>query len=135
MGLTPEGRVKKALRDKALDPNKWPYNTVTTRGHGRSGHPDFTINADGIYVLVETKVDKPEPTALQHNELVRHAQAGALGFVLARTGLRMYRPTTVGCYEEKTIAADNLDQAIKMFEDMTKAWIYTMRSGAMSRAL
>lgn len=135
MGLTPEGKVKKHLRDKVLDPNNWPYNTVTTRGHGRSGHPDFTVNAGGIYILIETKVDKPEPTSLQHNELVRHAQAGALGFVLARTGLRMYRPTTPGCYEDKTVAATDLTQAANMLEAMIKAWVYTMRSGAMARAL
>lgn len=131
MGMTPEGRVKKHLIDKVLDPNNWPYNTVTTRGRGRSGHPDFTVNAAGIYVLIETKVDKPEPTALQHNELVRHAQAGALGFVLARTGLRIYRPTTPGCYEDRTVAADDLTQAAKMLEAMTTAWVYTMKSGAM----
>lgn len=128
--MTPEAKVKAALRKKVLDPNKWPYNTVTTRGHGRSGHPDFTVNASGIYILIETKVDKPEGTALQHNELVRHAQAGALGFVLARTGLRMYRPVLPGKHEESTIAATDLNQALKMIENLMKAWIYTIRSGA-----
>lgn len=112
-----------------LDAKGWPYNTVTTRGRGRSGHPDFTINARGIYVLCETKVDKPVPTALQHNELARHAQAGALGFVLARTGLRMYRPGQEGF---TTTPASDLDHAIAMMRGLIDAWIYTTRSGAMA---
>lgn len=74
MAMTPEGKVKAALV-RRLNAEGWPYNTVTTHGRGRSGHPDFTVNARGRYVLVETKVDKPTPTPLQHNELARHAHA------------------------------------------------------------
>lgn len=131
MALTAEGKVKKALRNM-LDKNRWPYNTTTTRGRGRSGHPDYTINADGLYVLCETKVDKPEGTALQHNELERHAQAGSLGFVLARTGLRMYRPSGPGKMDMSTIPANDLDHALKMMESLVMAWVYTTRSGARS---
>lgn len=117
MALTPEGRVKKALSDR-LKAEGWPYNTVTTHGRGRSGHPDFTVNAAGHYVLVETKIDKPVPTALQDNELARHAKAGALGFVLARTGLRVYTPAMPT--GSLILSAEDLTEALNMMIALIK---------------
>lgn len=117
MAMTPEGKVKAALV-RRLNAEGWPYNTVTTHGRGRSGHPDFTVNARGRYVLVETKVDKPTPTPLQHNELARHAHAGALGFVLARAGVRIYAPVLGNQHIE--VETKSLEEGIDLIATTVK---------------
>lgn len=109
MAQTPEAKVKAKLRD-ALKREGWQYNTTTSRGYGASGQADYTVNAGGRYIPIETKVNKPVPSDLQDASLRRHAQAGALGLVLARTGLRVYPPDTLDPYD---ISADDLEQAIE----------------------
>lgn len=110
MGMTPEGKVKAELR-KVLSAKNWTYNTTTSRGLGASGQADYTVNAGGRYVPIETKVDKPAPTKLQDRSLRRHAQAGALGLVLARTGLRVYPPDS---QEPFDVPAEDLKSALRL---------------------
>lgn len=106
----------KAALMKVLNRRNWTYNTTTSRGRGRSGQADYTVNVAGKYVPIETKVDNPEPTALQHNELVRHAQAGALGVVLARTGLRIYPPYMEGRDLYLSVDTEDLETALRRLE-------------------
>ena len=87
--MTPEGKVKDALK-KRLKTLDWGWNMKTTRGFGASGHADFTINAHGLYVEVETKANGCTPTALQHQRLKTTASRFGLGYVLGSNALRGY---------------------------------------------
>jgi hypothetical protein len=53
--MTPEGKVKKAIKDflNCL-PNCWWFMPVST-GHGTHGVPDFVVCYKGVFVAIEAK--------------------------------------------------------------------------------
>lgn len=52
--MTPEGKVKKAVRDFLQKKNVWYYQPVQN-GMGRVGIPDFVCCYRGTFVAIETK--------------------------------------------------------------------------------
>lgn len=68
MAITPEGKVKKAVK-KILDDFGAYYFFPVTGGFGRSGVPDIICCIDGKFVALECKAGKNTTTALQDREI------------------------------------------------------------------
>ena len=68
MSITPEGKVKKAVK-KVLDDCGAYYFFPVTGGFGRSGVPDIICCIDGKFVALECKAGKNTTTALQDREI------------------------------------------------------------------
>lgn len=54
MAMTPEGKVKKAVREYLKAKNVWYFQSVSN-GMGRVGIPDFVCCWNGRFITVETK--------------------------------------------------------------------------------
>jgi len=78
--VTPEGKVKKKIRE-VLDTFTpvWYYMPVQT-GYGVQGIPDFIICAAGRFFTIEAKADT-KVTALQERTMVLIADAGGVPLV------------------------------------------------------
>lgn len=82
--MTPEGRVKAAIK-KVLKGYRplWYYMPVPS-GYGKMGVPDFIVCANGFFFSIEAKAEGGLVTALQiktHNEI-----AAANGLVIVVSG-------------------------------------------------
>ncbi len=99
--MTPEGRVKKDIK-AWLDWLGWWYLMPVKHQYGRTGIPDFIINAGGYFLAVETK--KPGnakgTTARQDEELAWVAKSK--GRQLVCTGLEQLKDY---CYADESIRA------------------------------
>lgn len=123
--MTPEGKVKAAF--KALCKRRhWPYAMLTTGGRGASGHPDFTVNAEGFLVLVETKAGRPVPSPLQAMRMQENTDGGALCLVLGSAGVGVFRGSLEPNYE---IPCEHLDLALAEVERQIDAHMAVRRSG------
>jgi hypothetical protein len=54
MGITPEGRVKKKVKEYLQSIGAWYYMPVTN-GMGRVGCPDILVCHQGLFMAFETK--------------------------------------------------------------------------------
>ena len=54
MGMTPEGKVKKKVKDYLVSIGAWYYMPVSN-GMGRSGCPDILVCYKGRFMAFETK--------------------------------------------------------------------------------
>ena len=54
MAMTPEGKVKKAVKDYLKEIGAWYYMPVTN-GMGRVGCPDILVCYKGLFMAFETK--------------------------------------------------------------------------------
>lgn len=74
MAMTPEGKVKKQVK-KILDDLGAYHFSPMMDGFGRSGVPDLIVCYKGMFIGIECKAGKNEPTMLQkHNmDLIRKA--------------------------------------------------------------
>ena len=72
--MTPEGKVKKQVK-KILDDLGAYHFSPMMDGFGRSGVPDIIACYKGMFIGIECKAGKNEPTMLQkHNmDLIRKA--------------------------------------------------------------
>jgi len=61
---TPEGKVKDRIK-KILKAHNIYYAMPMGTGYGNAGVPDFLCCVKGMFVGVEAKADKGQPTALQ----------------------------------------------------------------------
>lgn len=77
--MTPEGRVKKKVKD-ILDDLGAYYTMPVTGGYGNSGAPDFIICIAGLFYGIECKANGGKATALQmkHHDDIRKAGGIAL---------------------------------------------------------
>jgi hypothetical protein len=77
--MTPEGRVKKKVKD-ILDELGAYYTMPVTGGYGNSGAPDFIICIAGWFYGIECKANGGKATALQmkHHDDIRKAGGIAL---------------------------------------------------------
>ena len=64
MAQTPEGKVKDRIK-KILKAHNIYYAMPMGTGYGNAGVPDFLCCVKGMFVGVEAKADKGQPTALQ----------------------------------------------------------------------
>ena len=74
--MTPEGKVKKQVK-KILDDLGAYHFSPMTAGYGKSGVPDIIACYKGMFIGIECKAGKNEPTLLQkHNMKLINAQGG-----------------------------------------------------------
>ena len=81
MAMTPEAKVKKAIR-KILDDNNVYYAMPMGTGYGNSGVPDFLCCVYGWFVGIEAKAGKGTTTALQDANLEKIAKAKGITLVI-----------------------------------------------------
>ena len=81
MAMTPEGKVKKAVR-QILDSVGAYYVMPVTGGYGNQGAPDFLVCHKGLFYGIETKAGKGKTTALQELNLERIKKAGGVALVV-----------------------------------------------------
>ena len=81
MAMTPEGKVKKSVR-QVLDRLGAYYVMPVTGGYGRQGAPDFLVCYQGKFFGIETKAGKGKTTALQELNLSNIRSAGGVALVV-----------------------------------------------------
>ena len=81
MAMTPEGKVKKSVR-QVLDRLGAYYVMPVTGGYGRQGAPDFLVCYQGKFFGIETKAGKGKTTALQELNLTKIRDAGGVALVV-----------------------------------------------------
>ena len=81
MAMTPEGKVKKAVR-QVLDGLGAYYVMPVTGGYGKQGAPDFLICLEGRFFGIETKAGKGKLTALQELNLKKIIDCGGVALVV-----------------------------------------------------
>jgi len=86
MAMTPEAKVKKAIR-KILDEYKAYYSMPIGSGYGNSGTPDFLVCYKGRFIGIEAKAGENKPTTLQYDNLHRIQQTGGIPLVINEHGL------------------------------------------------
>ena len=100
MATTPEGKVKKAVR-QVLDGLGAYYVMPVTGGFGRQGAPDFLVCLEGKFFGIETKAGKGKLTALQEMNLKKIIDCGGVALVVREDDVK-YLPsllTTGECNE------------------------------------
>lgn len=80
---TPEGRVKRIIREKLMATPNLYYFMPAANGFGRAGIPDF-IGAlpNGKFFAIEAKADKGRVTALQQRELTEITTAHGIALII-----------------------------------------------------
>lgn len=101
MGMTPEAKVKKAVR-QVLDGLGAYYVMPVTGGYGKQGAPDFLVCLHGKFIGIETKAGKGRLTALQEMNLKQIIEAGGVSLVIREDDVK-YLPSllTGECYEKE----------------------------------
>lgn len=101
MGMTPEAKVKKAVR-QVLDGLGAYYVMPVTGGYGKQGAPDFLVCLKGKFIGIETKAGKGRLTALQEMNLKQIIEAGGVSLVIREDDVK-YLPSllTGECYEKE----------------------------------
>lgn len=83
MAMTPEGRVKDAVRKFLKDKGVWYYQPVQN-GMGQVGIPDFVCCWEGHFLAIETKAPgkRRETTANQDRVIMQIHQHGGSALVI-----------------------------------------------------
>lgn len=83
MAMTPEGKVKKAVKEWLVKHNAYYYMPVSN-GMGRVGAPDFIVCLAGRFVGIETKAPRKRGnvTPNQKREIEWINKAGGFAFVV-----------------------------------------------------
>lgn len=82
MAMTPEGKVKKAVRERLNQYNPY-YFMPATGGFGKSGVADIVCCINGFFVAIECKKDRHAmPTALQTKNAFDVARAGGVAILI-----------------------------------------------------
>lgn len=85
MAMTPEGKVKKRVRDilnAFCANNAGYYFSPPANGYGRQGIPDVICCIQGRFVAIECKAGKGMTTELQDRELRLIRDSGGLTFLI-----------------------------------------------------
>lgn len=91
---TPEGKVKKAIRE-ILDkykPDVW-YFMPSSRAFGKAGVPDLVCCVRGIFVGIEAKAGKGRLSVLQKATLEQICAAGGYTYVVYENGVEQLDET------------------------------------------
>jgi hypothetical protein len=83
MGMTPEGKVKKAVKSYLKDIGAWYYMPVSN-GMGRVGCPDILACYNGMFIAIETKAPgkRASVTPNQQREIADIQTANGLALVV-----------------------------------------------------
>lgn len=83
MAMTPEGRVKAAVKKYLTEIGAW-FCMPATGGFGKSGVPDFLVCHLGRFIGIETKAPgkRNNLTSMQHREIMEIHKAGGAAVVI-----------------------------------------------------
>ncbi|NCQ33518.1 VRR-NUC domain-containing protein [bacterium] len=83
MAMTPEGRVKKAIKEHLRQHGVWFTMPIGT-GLGSSGVPDFLCCHNGRFVAIEAKAKgkRGNTSALQKTQISKIIEAGGVAVVV-----------------------------------------------------
>lgn len=83
MGMTPEGKVKKAIKEYLKSIGAWYYMPVSN-GMGRVGCPDILVCWEGRFIAIETKAPgkRKNTTPNQDREIDAINSANGLALVV-----------------------------------------------------
>lgn len=81
MGMTPEGRVKAAVKKLLTGLGAYHFSPPAN-GYGRTGVPDIVGCYRGYFFAVECKAGRGKTTALQELEIARIREAGGVAWVV-----------------------------------------------------
>lgn len=81
MTMTPEGKVKKKVKDY-LNKRDIYYTMPFTAGYGASGVPDILVCHQGKFIAIECKANGNKPTALQSQHMKRINEGGGIAVVV-----------------------------------------------------
>ena len=87
MAITPEGKVKAAVRKLLVDFGIY-YFSPSANGYGRAGIPDIICCFGGRFIAIECKAGKGVTTALQDRELAAIRTAGGMTVVVNETNIQ-----------------------------------------------
>jgi hypothetical protein len=81
--MTPEGRVKEAVKKRLKELGIWHFSPVSN-GMGRHGIPDLICCWNGRFLAIETKAKgkRANTSALQDIELTAINSAGGIAVVI-----------------------------------------------------
>lgn len=99
MAMTPEGKVKKAVK-LVLESVGAYYVMPVTGGYGNQGAPDFLVCHKGLFYGIETKAGKGKTTALQDLHLENIKKAGGVSLIVRETDIEALKTllTTGECH-------------------------------------
>ena len=83
MAMTPEARVKAAVKKYLVEQGAWFCMPMGT-GFGSSGVPDFLCCSNGKFIAIETKAvgKRANTTALQKMQIAAIKDAGGIAVVV-----------------------------------------------------
>lgn len=81
MGMTPEGRVKAAVKKLLAGLGAYHFSPPAN-GYGRTGVPDIVGCYRGYFFAIECKAGRGKTTALQELEIARIREAGGVAWVV-----------------------------------------------------
>ena len=87
MAMTPEAKVKKAIRMR-LAAAKAYYAMPMGTGYGNAGVPDFLCCVNGHFLAIEAKAGAGKPTALQDRNIAEIHAAGGRAIVVNEDNLQ-----------------------------------------------
>ncbi len=91
MAMTPEGKVKKAVK-QVLDEVGAYYVMYVPVGYGANkGTPDFLVCHQGRFIGIETKAGKGTTTALQELAMEKIRTAGGSAWVIREDDIDLLR--------------------------------------------
>jgi hypothetical protein len=93
MAMTPEGKVKKRVKDE-LDKMGVYHFSPMQNGMGRAGIPDIIGCFEGQFIAIECKAGKGTTTALQERELTRIQNAGGYALVVNEKNINQLQEIT-----------------------------------------
>lgn len=86
MAMTPEGRVKAAVRKMLGELGAYHF-APPANGYGRMGIPDIVGCYRGYFFAIECKAGRGKTTALQDLEIERIREAGGVAWVVNEENL------------------------------------------------
>lgn len=90
MAMTPEGRVKAAVRKMLGELGAYHF-APPANGYGRMGIPDIIGCYRGYFFAIECKAGRGKLTALQELEIERIREAGGVAWVVNEENIEEVR--------------------------------------------
>lgn len=90
--MTPEGKVKKQVK-KILDDLGCYHFSPMMDGYGKSGVPDIIACYHGMFIGIECKSGKNEPTLLQKHNMDLIQRAGGYTIVVNESNIQVLLTT------------------------------------------
>lgn len=120
MAMTPEGKVKEAIKAKLKAYNMY-YTMPATGGYGASGAPDFIAVLSGTFVGIEAKAAKGKLSALQRRALREIWRCGGIPVVVGPDDVEGDMTDTLDSILNN-VRYDHINLARLAAEELCKKW-------------